>query len=62
VPIDPRHELALGPRLLDTLGLVLGQHLGEEALDRDLPRDGLGRPEVVSGHHHRLDALATEPG
>ena len=33
---DHRHALALELELLDLVGLVLGQHLGEHAVDADL--------------------------
>jgi hypothetical protein len=37
VLIDHRHDLPLGLEVLDALGLVLGRHLDEEALNLDLP-------------------------
>ena len=56
------HELARVLQLLDLLGLVLRQHLGQHLVDAHLPGDGLGRPPVVAGDHHRTQAHAVQPG
>src|ERR1700685_2981828 len=40
----------------DESELVLGGGLGQEVVDADLGRDGLGRERVVAGDHHGADA------
>ena len=55
---DHADGLALELQLLHFMGLAVGQHFGEHALDADLARDGLGRALVVARQHDDLDAQA----
>ncbi len=47
--------------LLDLLGLLVGQHLGEVIVQIQLSRDPFGDGFGIAGDHHRLDAHLLEP-
>ena len=50
--VDPvaghRHDAALGLELPDRFALLLGEHLGPDLVEPELPRHGLGRRPVVA--------------
>ena len=50
-----------GLELLDPRGLLVGQDLGEDRVDRKLARDGLRDRVRVSGQHGHLDAELVQP-
>ena len=52
-----RHDAALGLEPLDHFALLLGQHLGPDVVDPELPRHGLGGRPVVAGEHDDPQAL-----
>src|SRR5918998_4572338 len=58
--VDPvanhRDDLAFGLKLLDLALLVLGQDLGENAVNAELTSYGVRRPAVVAGQHGDLEA------
>ena len=51
------HDAALGAQALDDVALVVGQHLGLDAVDAEAAADGLGGDPVVAGEHDDLDAV-----
>ena len=56
---DHRHALAGRLQRLDLVGLPLGAHLGEHAVDAEQPADRRAGAPVVAGDHH--DRLAQPP-
>ena len=51
---------ALGLQAPDHLVLVLGQHLGVDLVDADLPGHRLGGGAVVAGQHDDAQALGVQ--
>ena len=44
----------------DRGGLLVGQHLGDDLVDAELPRDRLGRGAAVAGQHDEPNALVAQ--
>lgn len=47
----------LGLQFADDAFLVLRQHVGDDAVEVELPADGVGRRLVVAGEHNDLAAV-----
>ena len=47
-------------KLLDRLGLLLGQHLGADVVETELPGHGLGGSPVVAGQHDHFQIRLVE--
>ena len=59
---DHRDHVPVGLEGGDAVGLVGGQDLGDDVVDADLGRDGLGGGGVVAGHHPDLQAEGLQLG